>query len=583
MRSIFVAALMVLAADGARAGQPGQPGQIIQGQTVVVGQSPRDNVRPPTPLGTAVIRGRVFAADTGRPLRRARITVSAPELGSGPDSSRQTSTNPDGKYEIKDLPAGRYTVSVARSGYLTLRYGQRRPLEQGKPLQMAERQAVDNLDFTLPRMSLITGRVYDEANEPMAGAQVWTMRSTFFEGRRRLVPVGPFGQTDDAGQYRVLNLSPGTYYILATQRETWSVSEGGVDQTFGYAPTYFPGTPALSDARRVRVGIGQEAANTDFSLVPGRTATVSGIALDSRGAPLAGQSVSLGTEFRGPGTMMMFSGTGANVSADGSFTIKNVAPGDYKLTVRTAVDKGGAKVQESAAAPIVVNGVDLDNVTLMTSAGWTASGQVVLEAQSSPPPRDRIRVVGRAVSGDTDPRMQPSADSGRVADDWTFTVSGLFGLQLLRVNAPDTLMLRAILQNGRDIADTPMEMRSGEDLSGLQVVLTDKIGSVSGQLVDDKGAAVEDGTVIVFADDSAKWSENSRFVRSTRPDQSGKYQLRGLPAGEYLAVAVDYVQDGMWNDPEYLESLRRYAQRVTLGEGDARSATLKLVSVDAVQ
>jgi hypothetical protein len=122
------------------------------------GGPPRD-ARPLSQTGTAVIRGRVFAADTGRPLRRARITVSAPELGT---DSRQISTSPDGKYEIKDLPAGRYTVTVARSGYLTLRYGQRRPLEQGKPLQVLDRQLVDDVDFTLPRMSLITGRVFDE-------------------------------------------------------------------------------------------------------------------------------------------------------------------------------------------------------------------------------------------------------------------------------------------------------------------------------------------------------------------------------------------------------------------------------------
>ena len=39
---------------------------------------------------------------------------------------------------------------------------------------------------------------------------------------------------------------------------------------------------------------------------------------------------------------------------------------------------------------------------------------------------------------------------------------------------------------------------------------------------------------------------------------------RGLPAGEYFAVAVEYVQDGIWNDPEYLDSIGRYARRFTL-------------------
>src|SRR5450830_1513313 len=76
---------------------------------------PRDQPRPPAQTGTAVIRGRVFAGDTARPLRRARITVSAPELAG---ENRNVSTDADGRYEVTDLPGGRYTLRVTRSGYL---------------------------------------------------------------------------------------------------------------------------------------------------------------------------------------------------------------------------------------------------------------------------------------------------------------------------------------------------------------------------------------------------------------------------------------------------------------------------------
>src|SRR5215831_17396074 len=109
---------------------------------------PRDRPRPPAQAGSAAIRGRIFAADTGRPLRRARIAALAPELAG---ESRTVSTDSDGRYELTGLPAGRYTIRVTRSGYLPLRYGQRRPLEQGKPLQLADRQAIDSIDFTMPR------------------------------------------------------------------------------------------------------------------------------------------------------------------------------------------------------------------------------------------------------------------------------------------------------------------------------------------------------------------------------------------------------------------------------------------------
>lgn len=95
---------------------------------------PRDPTPAPAQAGTGIIRGRVVALDTGRPLRRARITALAPELHGQP---RNTSTDADGRYELSDLPAGRYAVRVARSGYLQLTYGQRRPREAAKPVSLA--------------------------------------------------------------------------------------------------------------------------------------------------------------------------------------------------------------------------------------------------------------------------------------------------------------------------------------------------------------------------------------------------------------------------------------------------------------
>lgn len=366
LAAVVVAGIALCCSASMGFAQPPRPGP---------GQGPPRNARP-TKTGNSVIRGRIFAADTGKPLRRARISVQAAELGG---DGRTTSTNAEGRYEIKDLPAGRYTIVVNRSGYLQLRYGQRRPFEQGKQLQLLERQQLENVDFTLPRMSLITGRVFDEANEPIAGVRVMAMRSVFFEGRRRLVPSfgGPPAMTDDAGQYRILGLSPGSYFVTAETRETWTVNDGGVEQVMGYAQTYFPGVVALTEARRITVGVGQEMANQDLALVPGRAATVNGTASDSLGRPLAGRNVGVSQEYRGPGGFAMsMIQQGASINADGTFTIKNISPGEYKLVIRATVDRDGASVQEMAALPIVVNGADIQNVTLMTSTGWSIAGRV---------------------------------------------------------------------------------------------------------------------------------------------------------------------------------------------------------------
>jgi hypothetical protein len=243
-------------------------------------------------------------------------------------------------------------------------------------------------------------------------------------------------------------------------------------------------------------------------------------------------------------------------------------------------------VQEAAAAGVSVNGVDV-NVSLMTSSGGSISGQVLTESGAAPGFQpDRMRLVSRPINTDSDPRPIPGpggpgpggllGDNGRVRNNWTFTIADIFSPGRLRGTLPDGWAIKSILVDGRDIGDTPLEVRSGEELGGVQVVVTDSVTTVSGRFSDDKGAPVTDGTVIVFAEDAQKWSEDSRFVSAARPDQKGEYRIRGLPAGDYLAVALTYVEEGMWNDPEYLETLRGSAQKVRLQDGGSQALSLKL-------
>ena len=58
---------------------------------------------------------------------------------------------------------------------------------------------------------------------------------------------------------------------------------------------------------------------------------------------------------------------------------------------------------------------------------------------------------------------------------------------------------------------------------------------------------------------------------TTRPDQTGKFRIRGLPAGDYYVVAVDPAEQGEWFEAAYLDEHRLGASRVTLGDGDTKT------------
>jgi hypothetical protein len=164
-----------------------------------------------------------------------------------------------------------------------------------------------------------------------------------------------------------------------------------------------------------------------------------------------------------------------------------------------------------------------------------------------------------------------------INDDWTFVVTGVLGPARLRVTLPDGWALKAVLQGDRDVADARFEPAGGEELIGLQVVVTDRAATLTGQLTDAKGG-VADGTVLLFPADANRWFDGSRFVRVARPDQQGRYRIPAILPGQYLAAALDYVEQGTWNDPEYLESVRRHAQSVTFEGTEARELTLRVVT-----
>src|SRR5947209_9736543 len=152
---------------------------LLLGVAVSSAQTPaRDK---PDPTGTAIIRGRIVNAVTGEPVRKARVRANSSVLSNG----RTATTDVNGRYELKTLPAGQFTVSATKPTYVSASYGQTRPLDAGKLIDVADGQIVEHIDVKLSHGGVIAGRISDEFGEPMAGVQVSAARFQFINGSRR--------------------------------------------------------------------------------------------------------------------------------------------------------------------------------------------------------------------------------------------------------------------------------------------------------------------------------------------------------------------------------------------------------------
>ena len=531
--------------------------------------APRDN--PALAKGTASIKGKVVAATGGRALRRVQISLSSPELG----EAKSVSTNSEGLFEFTELPAGRYTLMASRAGYLRTPYGQKRHGEAGRPIELADGQRFVNANFSLARTGAIVGRVTDELGDPMPNASVYPVQWKYFRGERRLVPVpggGIFNRTDDTGQYRITNLEPGGYMVMAVTRDSWT-DEKNPKERIGFLPTYSPGTASPVDAMPIKVGLGQEAIAPEFPMVPGRVGSISGTAVSQAGLPLAGETVSSSQEFAGPGTSSSFGAGSAKIAPDGTFTIRNVPPGEYKLSLRLAGD--AERPAEGASTVVSIAGEDLSGVLLVTTPGATLRGRVATDTGEALPREHKMRVTSRAV----DPSRTYTdfdQDNGRVRDDLTFELKGVFGVNRLSLSPlPTGWSLRSIEYEGSDLVDVPLDMSGGHQLNGIVVLLSKSMPRLRGTLLDDAGAPAE-GSVILFPEDQARWSEGSRLIKSARPDASGAFEFRNVVPGEYLVAPVEYVRENEWSDPAFLQGLRDGAKRVRVEDSAAQPVALVL-------
>lgn len=539
------------------------------------GQSPRPGTRTPSPppapksadadQSTGTITGHVHAADTGAPLRHASVHV----INRGQRGWAQAGTDDQGRFVLADLPPGRYMLAASKGGYVSMEYGQTRPLEPGRPVDLAAGQTLEHIDVTLLRGGVITGRVLDDVGEPVVDAFVSPMRSRFINGRRRLVASGRGTRTDDRGQYRIYGLEPGQYMVQAV----WHDSDAGDSgDAISYAPSYYPGTADPGAASRLTVQAGQETASVDFALTAVPVATVSGAAVDSTGQPLRNGRIVLRETLQTASAVVVTSARTSRTKPDGTFEMVGVLPGSYTLVAYGT----GFQQGEQGEAPLSVGGQIVDGVRVVTSRGATLTGLVTVDADRPPrfDPRT-LRVQAIPEIADDDPAARNTV--ARVDDKWHFSLGGLSDRAYIRIaNLPPGWTLEAVHLGDTDTSDAPIDFTGRDAISGVQLTITDRLSDLSGSVLDGDGHPLTEYVLVIFPEDVALRQYPSRYIKAARPDGNGRFEVKGLPGGSYLAAAVGSLDEGEEQDPDLLEQLAKNATTFSLAQGESKSLTLSV-------
>lgn len=544
----LVAVLALLVAPGATWAAP---------QTTA--QTPVQQPPTPPPVPKGVIAGKVVMQSNEAPIARARVVLSA-EASVLP-FNRVVVTGADGTFRFTDLPVGTsYVVTASKTGYAARAFGEGPPATPPGLVSLAEAEVKQDLTIALPAHVFISGRVLDEDGQPFAGALVEAMRAVFDQGRRTLVTIAD-ATTDERGEFRLVGLSPGQYYVSAFDPAFANVGDKN-GQLF-YSPTFYPGVVFPDEAARITLEPGTASERIEFKLRLIRPARVAGnISTPSEAGvarPLLAAAVIM-SPMRND-QFSLFTTTEPTMRPNGDFLFSNVPAGRYRIQARGETEREG--ITRFALFTLPVGGTDVQGIDMSLQPGAVVSGTAEWDSERGRRPASTTEIIVRAPMEDGS--LFGDAVTGYVNADDTWTIRGVMaGRHLFRVQGlPEGWELSRVEYEGADITDQPWTFDYRQVKSNFRITFTDVQTIVRGWVTPPRRDDIQSYAVVAFPVNSVHWRPNSRFIEMTYPDSLGRYEIRGLPAGNYYIAATREVDQSDLGDPrtfDRLSSLRNVTQ-----------------------
>lgn len=511
------------------------------------------------PAARGVVSGRVVDGTDARPLADATVTLVDTARG----FRQSTTTEASGRYVLEGVPPGRYLVSAEAPGYVAQVLGQSSWAPEGTPLDLPPGGRLTEVSFRLRRESVILGRILDPAGRPAVGALVQALRLSAREATLGLVTIGRTTTGADGG-YQLSGLPSGEYYVAATPP--------GPDAESVVAPTYYPGVASLDEARRVAVAPGDRATGLEFALRLVRRVRVSGRIVTPDAQPLRTGAVLLSPSLGDVGRFGPV--VAAQLQPDGQFTFVGVVPGRHALVARGETVPG---LPLFGTFVVTVTDRDLANLEIPLRTGTVIAGELVFEGGSPPPPARLAQIVIRAPALEGPARGTDAAGFPR--PDGSFELHALAGMRRLEIEGlPEPWVLKGIYYQGRDVTDRPLVLGEGRPLTGVRVVLTTEAATLAGRVRTTDAQPLTGYAVVVMPDDPTLWVPGSRRVRLVPVEMDGRFRVRDLPPGSYLAAVVDGLDEADLVAPSLLVRLAERAARINLRSGETTVLDLQVPS-----
>ena len=523
-------------------------------------------------------------------------------------------TNSEGGFAFDNVEPGTYKLMFSAAGYARQDYGEGGFGGTGTPIVLAGGQTKRDIIMRMSPVSAVSGRIFDAVGHPIAGVPVQLFHLSYDDSAHKKTQRVVSTQTDDRGEYWFYFLSAGRYYLGAGHQAGQAPPAGSQSYNgpFGvtylspnripqnYAFTYYPCVAEVNAATAIDVQAGADLGGIDLFLGPQKTYRVRGRLVDSRtGQPPQSAFILLQPQSSDLGDIVTFM-SGGNFPnynpQDGTFEIRNVAPGSYTATVelpnpspvkppdiagmpaaeRQAYLEAQAAEQQTrprGSMNISVTNADLDSITIAVGATGSISGrfQIRPSGVDSSIRFESLRVQLRSeIENGAAGANRP--DSGAVKSDGTFLMKGVppGEYRLSVVGIPTGSYVKEARLGQTDVLNTPLRF-SGNDSNTLDIVISPNAGQIDGNAVDARGQATPGVQVVLIPDSNRSRTE---LFRPVTADAAGRFSMPTVVPGDYKIVAWNAMEPFAFFDPEFIKLAEQNGKPVRVTESSKQTITL---------
>ncbi len=491
----------------------------------------------------SALGGRVLL-DDGQPAAGAMIEIRPVGIRNNTDEQR-VQCDETGSFKLAGIAPGSYSISALAPGYVSADDASARHYRPG-----------ETATIRLVKGGVITGRVTDVTGELLVGADVKVQRLRDLNGKSvRNGESSMWGnefQTDDRGIYRVYGLLPGVYIVGVESNsiERW-VGGGGDD-----APTYYPST-TRDAAMEITIRPGDESTGIDIRYRGDSGHAISGT--------VSGATDSL-QHFRSAGITLIHAATKQAVSVTSAdqtktFVFFGIPDGEYELYARM---NGRNDEAGSGSAPqrVLVKGADVTGLNLRMTAYGTISGRVILEPAKpgetkceSKTPSVVEEILIRSKSLFRNPRSL-NALLAEIDESYDRPIApnekGDFTLLNLEPDAyriePDlpgeswfvrsiTLPPSGAVKTKMDVARSPLNLKAGEKISGLEITLAEGAASLAGRIIAKENGNSPNNLRVHLIPAEATAADDVLRYREDFTEKDGSFEFKHLAPGKYRMLA----------------------------------------------